>query len=35
MNANAVRMITSAGGVLVAVYWLDLGVAGVLMAGAI
>ena len=28
MNANAVRMITSPGGVLVAVYWLDLGVVG-------
>ena len=27
MNANAVRMMTSAGCGLVAVYWLDLGVA--------
>jgi len=28
MNANAVRMIASAGGGLVAIYWFDLGVAG-------
>jgi Na+-driven multidrug efflux pump len=34
MNANAVRMITSAGGGLVAVYWFDLGVAGFFAAVA-
>jgi len=34
MNANAVRMITSAGLGLVAVYWLDLGVAGFFAAVA-
>ena len=28
MNANAVRLVTSAGGGLVAIYWFDLGVAG-------
>jgi hypothetical protein len=28
MNANAMRMIASAGGGLVAIYWFDLGVAG-------
>jgi putative MATE family efflux protein len=28
MNANAARMVASAGGGLVAIYWLDLGVAG-------
>jgi hypothetical protein len=27
MNANAARMIASAGGRLVAIYWFDLGVA--------
>ena len=30
MNANAVRMVASAGGRLAAIYWLDLGVAGFL-----
>jgi len=34
MNANAVCMITSAGGGLVAVYWLDLGIAGFFAAVA-
>ena len=34
MNANAVRMIVSAGGGLVAVYWFDLGVAGFFAAVA-
>jgi putative MATE family efflux protein len=34
MNANAVRLITSAGGGLVAIYWLDLGIAGVFAAVA-
>ena len=34
MNANAVRMITSAGLGLVAVYWLDLGVAAFFAAVA-
>ena len=34
MNANAVRMMTSAGLGLVAVYWLDLGVAGFFAAVA-
>jgi MATE family, multidrug efflux pump len=34
MNANAVRMTTSAGGGLVAVYWFDLGVAGFFAAVA-
>jgi Na+-driven multidrug efflux pump len=35
MNANAVRMIASAGGGLVAIYWFDLGVAGFYAAVAI
>src|SRR6266446_583097 len=34
MNANAVRMVVSAGGGLVAIYWLDLGVAGFFAAVA-
>ena len=34
MNANAVRMMTSAGCGLVAVYWLDLGAAGFFAAVA-
>src|SRR5262249_46654125 len=34
MNANAVRMIVSAGGGLVAIYWLGLGVAGFFAAVA-
>jgi Na+-driven multidrug efflux pump len=34
MNANAVRMIASAGGGLVAIYWFDLGVAGFFVAVA-
>jgi Na+-driven multidrug efflux pump len=34
MNANAVRMLTSAGGGLVVVYWFDLGVAGFFAAVA-
>jgi hypothetical protein len=34
MNANAVRMIASAGGGLTAIYWLDLGVAGLFAAVA-
>jgi Na+-driven multidrug efflux pump len=34
MNANAVRMIVSAGGGLVAIYWFDLGVAGFFAAVA-
>jgi putative MATE family efflux protein len=34
MNANAVRMIASAGGALVATYWFDLGVAGFFAAVA-
>jgi hypothetical protein len=34
MNANAVRMIASAAGGLVAVYWLDLAVAGLFAAVA-
>jgi putative MATE family efflux protein len=34
MNANAVRMMTSAGCGLIAVYWLDLGVAGFFAAVA-
>src|SRR6202048_3875800 len=34
MNANAVRMIASAAGGLVAIYWFDLGVAGVFAAVA-
>lgn len=32
MNANAMRMIVSAGGGLVAIYWFDLGVAGLFAA---
>jgi putative MATE family efflux protein len=35
MTANAVRMIVSAGGGLVAVYWFDLGVAGFFAAVAV
>jgi putative MATE family efflux protein len=35
MNANAVRMIVSAAGSLVAIYWLDLGVVGFFTAVAI
>jgi MATE family, multidrug efflux pump len=35
MNANAVRMMTSVGCGLVAVYWLDLGVAGFFTAVAV
>ena len=35
MNANAVRMITSAGGGLVAIYWFDLSVAGFFSAVAV
>ena len=34
MNANAVRMITSASGGLVAIYWVDHGVAGFFAAVA-
>ena len=34
MNANAVRMIVSAGGGLIAVYWFDLGVPGFFAAVA-
>jgi hypothetical protein len=34
MTANAVRMIASAGGALVAIYWFDLGVAGFFAAVA-
>jgi Na+-driven multidrug efflux pump len=34
MNANAVRMMTSAGCGLLAIYWLDLGVAGFFAAVA-
>jgi hypothetical protein len=34
MNANALRMIASAGGGLIAIYWLDLGVAGFFSAVA-
>jgi len=34
MNANAVRMIASAAGGLVAIYWFDLGVAGFFAAVA-
>jgi phage shock protein PspC (stress-responsive transcriptional regulator) len=34
MNANAVRMIASAVGGLVAIYWFDLGVAGFFAAVA-
>jgi Na+-driven multidrug efflux pump len=34
MNANAVRMVVSAGGGLVAIYWLDLGVIGLFTAVA-
>jgi len=34
MNANAVRMIASAAGGLMAIYWLDLGVAGFFAAVA-
>jgi hypothetical protein len=34
MNANAVRMIASAAGGLVAVYWFDLGAAGFFAAVA-
>src|SRR5262249_1979432 len=35
MNANAVRMIASAVGGLVAIYWFDLGVAGFFAAVAV
>ncbi len=35
MNANAARMVASAGGGLVAIYWLDLGVAGLFAAVAV
>ena len=35
MNANAVRMIASAGGGLLAMYWFDLGVAGFFVAVAV
>jgi len=28
MNANAVRMVASAAGALIAIYWFDFGVAG-------
>jgi len=35
MNANAVRMVVSAGGGLVAIYWLDLGVVGLFTAVAV
>ena len=34
MNANAVRMVASASGGLVAIYWLDFGVAGFFAAVA-
>jgi Na+-driven multidrug efflux pump len=34
MNANAVRMVVSASGGLAAIYWLDLGVAGLFSAVA-
>jgi hypothetical protein len=34
VNANAVRMVASAAGGLVAVYWFDLGVAGFFAAVA-
>jgi hypothetical protein len=34
MNANAVRMIVSVVGGLVAIYWLDLGVVGFFAAVA-
>jgi len=34
MNANAVRMLASAGGGLVAIWWLDLGLAGLFAAVA-
>ena len=34
MNANAVRMVASAAGGLVAIYWLDLGAAGFVAAVA-
>jgi hypothetical protein len=34
MNANAVRMMTSASCGLVAIYWLDLGIAGFFVAVA-
>ena len=34
MNANAVRMIANVGGALVAIYWFDLGVAGLFAAVA-
>ena len=34
MNANALRMIASAGGGLVAVYWFDVGVVGFFAAVA-
>ena len=34
MNANAVRMVVSASGGLVAIYWFDLGVAGFFAAVA-
>src|SRR5262249_1553449 len=33
-HANAVRMVASAAGGLVAIYWLDLGGAGLFTAGA-
>src|SRR5262249_29383781 len=35
MNANAVRMLASAAGGLVAIYWFDLGVAGFFTAVAV
>jgi len=35
MNANAVRMLASAGGGLVAISWLDLGLAGFFAAVAV
>src|SRR5262249_11777846 len=34
MNANAVRMVASAAGGLVAIYWLDLGITGFVAAVA-
>ncbi len=34
MNANAVRVIASAGGALVSIYWFDLGIAGFFAAVA-
>ena len=34
MNANALRMIASAGGGLVAIYWFNLGIAGFFAAVA-